>query len=500
VGDDYYLVNSSFEWFPGVPLYHSRDLVHWKQIGAVLSRPSNLNLDGVECSGGIYAPTLRYHDGVFYMITTLNGSHAKSGNFIVTAQRPEGPWSDPHWIAGAEGIDPSLFFDDDGRAYYCGNGRPEHLVSEKHRLIWIRELDLKTWSLVGPRGVLDSAEYFASGKLGPVNNFEGPHLYKKDGHYYLMLSHGGTSKNHAISIWRGDHPLGPFTVADPANPIVTHRGDHPAGLTCTGHGDLLQDARGDWWMALLGVRSDTGKTNMGRETFLVPVSWSGDWPVVNPDGVRSRVELREPAPRLPQSSGDTESIHETFAGPELSPAWTFIRTPRSVWWELGQKPGWLTLQLRPEKITDICNPSFIGVRQPESTMTASTQVDVAPKGPAECAGMALLRARDAVFEFVVEGSDNGRSVAVYENGKRVASATIGEGLVNLQIRVDGPAETFDYRVADASASTLIRLNEPILEMSAGGRFTGTFVGLYASSRGAASTTRAGFHGFDLTAP
>lgn len=496
VGDDYYLVTSSFEWFPGVPLFHSRDLVHWEQVGHVLARSGNLDLEGVECSGGIYAPTLRYHDHRFYLITTLIGTAHHNGNFIVTAEDPRGPWSDPHWIDHAEGIDPSLFFDDDGRVYYCGNGRPKNMVSDKHRLIWIQELDLKNWTLTGPRGELDSAAYFASGTLGSVNNFEGPHLYKKGGRYYLMLSHGGTSQNHAVSIWSGAGPLGPFTEANPANPVVTHRGDHPDGITCTGHADLVQTPAGEWWMVLLGVRSNTGHSNMGRESFLVPVDWSGPWPVVNPHGRIGRVEGELPRPNLPREAESVAPVRDEFTAAALGPRWTWIRTPRQTWWSLAVRPGWLTVQLRPEAVLDKANPSFIGVRQEQPRCEASTRIDFRPTTESECAGLALLRSRSAAFQLVVELQDGRPAVSVYENARRLATHPLSAHPADLRIAIDGPRLEFSYAEEPQVWKPLAALSTETLASAADGRFTGTFVGVYASSRGQASAASAAFDWFE----
>ena len=184
-GEDYYIVNSSFVYAPGVPIFHSRDLAHWEQIGNILDRPSQLPVAGADISDGIYAPTIRYHDGLFYMITT-NVTHGN--NFIVTAENPEGPWSEPYYLGDdAPGIDPSLFFDDDGKCYYCGTRpNPEGVRYNGDWEIWIQELDLKTMKLVG--------ESMAIWK-GAVKDCiwpEGPHIYKIGEYYYLMHAEGGT--------------------------------------------------------------------------------------------------------------------------------------------------------------------------------------------------------------------------------------------------------------------------------------------------------------------
>ena len=171
VGEDYYLVTSSFEYYPGIPIFHSRDLAHWEQIGHVLDRPSQLNLDSVRVSGGVYAPTIRYNKGIYYVINTLIG---KGGNYYVTATNPAGPWSDPIWLDDSPGIDPSLFFDDNGKVYYTGNGRPlENAPESKKRHIWLQELDLNSKKLVGDKKII-----LVEGALHDAQSAEAPHLYK----------------------------------------------------------------------------------------------------------------------------------------------------------------------------------------------------------------------------------------------------------------------------------------------------------------------------------
>lgn len=208
VEDDFYMVTSSFSYYPGVPIFHSRDLAHWEQIGHVLDRPEQLPADPYAISGGIFAPTIRYHEGLFYMITT-NVNHG--GNFIVTAEKAEGPWSAPHWIEGAEGIDPSLFWDDDGRAYYTGTCMTK--PGEK-QMIWLSEIDLEKFVLVGEKtkiwgGAMENAAW-------P----EAPHMYKVNGYYYLMIAEGGTEHFHSETIARAEKITGPYESYR-GNPILT---------------------------------------------------------------------------------------------------------------------------------------------------------------------------------------------------------------------------------------------------------------------------------------
>ncbi|HAS83495.1 MAG TPA: glycoside hydrolase family 43 protein, partial [Verrucomicrobia bacterium] len=261
VGQDFYLVTSSFEYFPGVPLFHSRNLVNWKQIGHCLTRHAQLPLSGVSISGGIYAPTIRYHGGRFYMVTT---NCRNGGNFFVWSDAPDGAWSDPVWIAH-KGIDPDLFWDDDGSVYVTGAG------------ICQTKIDIKTGQS------LSESTHLWSGCGGHYP--EAPHLYKISGHYYLMIAEGGTEYGHCVTIARGPTPQGPWETC-PHNPILTHRSKSKIPVQATGHGDMVEDQSGNWWMVCPGIRPKGFHSChfLGRETFLTPVKWVDGWPVIGNNG------------------------------------------------------------------------------------------------------------------------------------------------------------------------------------------------------------------------
>ena len=244
VGGDYYLCNSTFAYFPGLSLMHSKDLVHWEQIGNVLDRHSQLPLEGADHSQGLFAPTIRYFDGVYYVICT-NVTHG--GNFVVTATNPEGPWSEPHYLEDADGIDPSLFFDDDGKCYYIGtHPNPDGVKYNGDWYIYISELDLNTWKLTGEKkNVWNGA---LKGCIWP----EGPHIYKENGYYYIMHAEGGTGPDHSVMICRSREIWGPYE-GNPKNPILTHRhlgNDYP--VKYVGHGDLIKTPNNEWFMTMLG--------------------------------------------------------------------------------------------------------------------------------------------------------------------------------------------------------------------------------------------------------
>ncbi|KAJ8653969.1 hypothetical protein O0I10_010418 [Lichtheimia ornata] len=275
VENDYYLVTSTFQYFPGVPIYHSQDLVNWEHIGNVLDRPELVpGLDKTLINGGIWAPTLRYHDGVFYMVTTMvfvdkaYNDFQRWKNFFVTATSPKGPWSDPIFF-DYPGYDTSLFIFDKDHAYVQG--------SFYHRIrkeISQSKIDLRTGHVTEPRRI-----WSGTGEKAP----EAPHVLYKDGWYYLVIAEGGTEAGHRVAMARAksiDAPEDEWEAC-PVNPILSHH-DLPDELVqCTGHADFFQDTVGNWWIVFLASRVYDGERfPIGRETFLAPVDWSGEWPFV----------------------------------------------------------------------------------------------------------------------------------------------------------------------------------------------------------------------------
>lgn len=324
-GDDYYLVTSSFSYFPGIPVFHSRDLCRWEQIGHVLERIGQLHVTYRDISLGIFAPTIRWHDGVFYVITTNMTTHE---NFVCTAENPAGPWSDPVVIAGAAGIDPSLFFDDDGKVYFTGTAGSFGDTRYGHPVIELRELDPHTMQFVGEgRAIGDGA---LKGAAAP----EGPHLYKRNGWYYLMIAEGGTEHFHAVTVSRSRSLTEPFENYA-GNPILTHR--HLGSLfpICNvGHADMTELPDGSWYMVCLGSRLVEGYHKpLGRETFLLPVAWEDDWPVASPG--TGKVEWSYPAPAclvsreedVTAGAGRTMDETDDFTEEKLDLCWNYLGTP-----------------------------------------------------------------------------------------------------------------------------------------------------------------------------
>jgi len=509
VGKDFYLVTSSFEYFPGVPIYHSTDLVNWEMIGHALHRASQLNLDSSECSGGIYAPTIRYNKGTFYMVTTLVGKFG--GNFIVTAQDIKGPWSDPHWIKNAQGIDPSLFFDDDGKVYFSGNEKPEIKVWPGQNNIWIQELDLTSWQLTGEKKILvNGADFYNKGTRLDDNNpgylaaIEGAHLYKKDGWYYPVFSHGGTGHNHAVSILRGKSIDGPFE-SNPMNPIITHRDlSKTYPITATGHADLIDTPAGDWWLVYLGKRPNNGEQFMlGRETFLSPVDWKGQWPIVNPKGKVGRSEMIQTKPALKGIARDHNSFRDDFKTATLLPQWTFIRTPRAEWWSQTERKGFLRIHLRPEMITEKVNPSFIGKRMEHFNFSATTKMEFNPEGNNEEAGLMIQRDRFYNLRISMKKVDGKASLnVIMNNGSAVKESLLASTEVNVNklfLKVTGVGLIYGFSYSVNGKDWVVvkdKIDCTTNDFVKGGKWTGSFVGVYASSNGETSTSSVDFDWFD----
>ncbi|AIQ57372.1 glycoside hydrolase family 43 protein [Paenibacillus borealis] len=495
VGEDYYLVTSSFEFFPGVPIFHSKDLVNWRQLGHVLDRPSQLNLDHTIPSMGIWAPTIRYHQGLFYMITTYVDNNKDQHNFYVTATDPAGDWSDPVWLEDAPGIDPSLFFDEDGRVYYTGNRvPPEGQDYPKHMDIWLQEIDLEQGKLTGPKLSI----WQGALKVGHAQ--EGPHVYKIGGWYYVLIAEGGTGHTHAITIARSRNVTGPYE-GHKANPILTHRHlgrEYP--IVNVGHGELVETQHGDWWMFCLASRTCGGYyRNLGRETFLTPVKWENEWPVVNPG--KGVLELEAAAPDLPETKWPQLPARDDFDAAGLSLIWNFLRTPRGEFWSLTERPGHLRLRLKPEQLTEISNPSFIGRRQQHLSFRAAAEMTFKPGTPDETAGLVLIQNADNHFRYELKLEDGKQllQLIVRSRGDEqlLASALYPQDKVQLKAEARGQEYSFYYRADEFGSWTALyeRADGRVLSTDLAGGFTGAYIGMYASSQGAPSTNYADFDWF-----
>ncbi|MFB0524828.1 MAG: glycoside hydrolase family 43 protein [Phycisphaerae bacterium] len=485
VGDDYYLATSSFEYFPGVPIFHSKDLVHWRQIGYCLTRKSQLPLDKIRASGGIYAPTIRYNDGTFYMVTTnVDGG----GNFYVTAKNPAGPWSEPVWL-NQGGIDPSLFFDDDGTVYYTRHeGGGDGYIAQ-------RTLNLKTGKLEGPLKKI----WGGTGGIWA----EGPHLYKINGTYYLMISEGGTSYDHMVTIARSDSPWGPFE-ANPNNPILTHRNRPNSPIQALGHADLVETPDG-WWLVCLGIRPQGGRFHhIGRETFLAPVTWNNEnWPVVNNNGT---LELTLPAPKLPQQCWKEAPTKDDFNDVKLGLVWNFLRNPYEDDFSLTERPGYLRLNGSAITLDDQDSPAFVGRRQTDFNCVASTLLEFEPNSENEEAGL-TVRGFDKYHYDIGVTLRQGKRQAFFRKVLRgetinpIQYVDVQPGPVILSIKASPLSYEFSCQSSTGAREVLgtaLTKELSFEKISSAGSycFTGVYFGMYATGNGKKCTVPADFAWFE----
>ena len=493
VGEDYYLVNSTFSHFPGLPIFHSRDLINWQQLGHVIDRPTQLNYDGLRINQGLYAPAISHHQGVFYLICTMIGS---GGNFIVTATDPAGPWSDPTWL-NFDGIDPSIFFDDNGRAWIVNNGNsPDNKpLYQGHRAIWIQEFDVAAMKLVGPRSIIVNGGVDLTKK--PVW-IEGPHLYKRDGWYYLCCAEGGTSFDHSQVILRSKDPTGPFVPWE-KNPILTQRdldNTAPQAVTCTGHADLVIGPDSNWWAVFLACRPYAGKDwATGRETFLLPVKWTNDgWPIILPPGERVRYVMKAPVSNSILSNTANTTLtpltgnftwRDEFDAPKLSPLWIMLRAPKDTWWKLAE--GRLQLTPLSETLGGRGNPSFLSRRVQHSKFDAALSVDV-PTDDQVTAGLAAVQSETQYFRFAVRRQGTNMNVFIERCDKGllqvIAEKTVpATTKVELRLTANKSKYTFAFTPHRSSPQTLLADTDsyPASVQAAGGgmHFTGLTVGPFA---------------------
>ena len=488
VEEDYYLINSTFSYFPGIPIFHSRDLVNWRQVGHVIDRPGQLRYDGLRVSNGIFAPAISYHKGTFFVVCTMVGA---GGNFVVTASNPAGPWSDPVWLH-FEGIDPSLFFDDDGRAWLVNNGAPEgEPLYDGHRAIWLQEFDPAAKKMIGPRKVLVNGGVDLKQK--PVW-IEGPHVFKRDGWYYLCCAEGGTSVNHSQVILRSRDVDGPY-LPWAHNPILTQRdldGRVPLAVTSTGHADLVVGPDGQWWAVFLGVRPyEAGRFSpMGRETFLLPVTWTADgWPVILEPGRRVPLVGCSPNGVTPIAVAATPldgafTWRDDFRAPTLSPLWIMLRAPHETWWQLDPARGRLLLTPGRERLSGAGNPTFLARRVQHATYAASTVLDV-PGESGVSAGLAVFQGEKHHY-FLAAKRDGGGTMVYLEGwsggpARVLQSVRVGPAM-RLSLRITGTAATcaFAYAVDGGEWRDLATgVDAKTLTTDIAGGFVGAVVGLHA---------------------
>ncbi|MBX7495764.1 glycoside hydrolase family 43 protein [Qipengyuania sp. 6B39] len=484
VGDSFYLVTSTFSWFPGLPIFRSEDLVNWRFVGNAINRAAQMDFSGLGTNRGLFAPAIEHHDGLFWIVNTCIEC---GGNFVITAQDPAGPWSDPHWLEFG-GIDPSLYFADDGTAWIVYNdappGDPRY---EGHRALWLQQFDRETMQVLPGRTLL------VDGGVDPSANpvwAEGPHIYKADGWYYLLAAEGGTADQHSQTIYRSRKLKGPY-VPGPQNPILTQRDlppDRPNRVEATGHADIVRLDDGSWWGVFLATRPFAGQsTLMGRETFVLPVEWVDGWPRFLAQG--KPVPLTPRRPDLPSGEAIDRSAWRDDFSSALPGEWIGIRTPRSLQQVmLDESAGRLEVIAGSDAAGSLGKPAFIGRRLRHHEAEYVTSLEFDPQQDDDFAG--LLAFMDEAH-FLAVGREGGRLVvrlrtdpAQSELGEIVAATPYdGDAALDLRITLRGGSAELGWRPSGETRWRALGQAvdvEPLASIHAG-LFTGLVVGPYAYS-------------------
>jgi alpha-N-arabinofuranosidase len=499
-GDDYYMVCSSFAMFPGVPIFHSKDLVNWKQIGHVLDRTTQLDVSNTGISMGVYAPGIIYnkHNDTFYMITTAVAGGL--GNFVVKTKDPMKGWGDPVKL-GFDGIDPSIFFDDDGKAYVFHNDAPDKgkELYSGHRVIKIWEYDVENDKIIpGTDKIIVDGGVDLSKK--PIW-IEAPHIYKKNGRYYLMCAEGGTAGWHSEVIFTSDHPKGPYKPA-PSNPILTQRylpKDRPNKVDWAGHADLVQGPDDKYYGVFLAIRpNEKGRVNIGRETFILPVDWTGDYPVFENGLIPMEPKLKMPEGVQNQTGKEgffpngNFTYTENFSSDQLDYRWIGLRGPREAF--ISKTKNGLRVTPFDANIKERKPTSTLFHRQQHNSFSFTTTLQYKPDSEKDLAGIVCLQSEAYNYVFGITKKGKDYMLLLQRNEKKnrnspdvtstiVASTKIDiENPVRLKVEAKGDDYSFSYATAEGEFKNLGgTVSGDILSTDVAGGFTGTLLGLYATS-------------------
>ena len=492
-GDDYYLVTSTFAMFPGVPIFHSKDLVNWTQIGHVLDRKSQLKVQDTGISAGIYAPSIKYNanNETFYMITTQFAGDIN--NMVVKTKDPFQGWSEVYKLK-FNGIDPSLFFDDNGKAYVVHNDAPDRgkELYNGHRVIKIWEYDVENDQVIaGTDKIIVDGGVDISRK--PIW-IEAPHIYKKNGIYYLMCAEGGTGDWHSEVIFTSENPMGPYVPA-PNNPILSQRylnSNRANKVDWAGHADLVEGTDGKHYGVFLAIRpNEKGLVNTGRETFILPVDWSGKYPVFENGLVPMEPKLK--MPKGVENKTGTEGFFpngnftftDNFTAPKLDYRWIGMRGPREDF--ITTSKNGLNIKPFAVSIKAVAPVSALFQRQQHQHFTATTTMKFTPKSENELAGLTCYQSERFNYVFGVTKKDKDFYILLQKTekgqSKIIASAKIDVKMpVQLQVTAIGDEYKFNYSVDGVNFTNLGgTVSGDILSTNVAGGFTGSLIGLYATS-------------------
>ncbi len=486
VGDDYYIATSTFEWFPGVQIHHSRDLVNWHLLTRPLDRVSQLNMIGVRPSAGIWAPCLTHADGLFWLTYTVVRTMLKDEpNYIVTAPAITGPWSEPIPLNGI-GFDPSLFHDDDGKKYLVQMAVDPHRRDHFFKGIYLTEFDPAARKLVGPRRMIFHK---------CIGGTEGPHLYKRGAYYYLMVAEGGTGYDHAVTVARSKDLWGPYE-ADPQTPLITSRDRPDLALQKAGHGSLVETQTGDWYVPHLCGRPlplDATHTErrciLGRETALQKVEWTEDgWLRLVGGGNSPATSVAAPA--LPPHPFPLEPDTDHFDAPTLGIHWQTLRVPADAsWLTLSERPGHLRLYGR-DSLQSHFDLSLVARRIDHFQAHYETALDYAPKNPWQMAGLTVFYGSENHYFLAVSLGDDGRRrlLLFVRNGQDEKQIIPDDGIVipdTGTLRLAARLDNWDIQFSWAAGADELQPIGPVVDSSilsdevASWGFTGAFIGLCA---------------------
>jgi xylan 1,4-beta-xylosidase len=502
VGTDYYSVHSTFSYFPGLPIMHSRDLKNWKQIGNVINRPSQMEFMDERMTRGLFAPAIAYYKGTYY-VTCTDIDH--DGNFVVSSKNPAGPYSNPVKIPQVKGIDPSIYFDEaTDKAYiiYNSDAPDRKPLYSGHRTIRMYEFDYKNLKVVGEEKQLVNGGVDLSKK--PVW-IEGPHILKRNDWYILYAAEGGTSVNHSQVALRSKDIWGPYVPFE-GNPVLTQRGlpaERPNPITSAGHAQFIEGPDGNWYSIFLAVRPYEGDFyNTGREMFIAPLTWVNDWPMIEHGEkvieYQYKTNIKEVKQKgaLPQNGNFSYTMHFD-KGLDLS--MLFLRTVDSSSFKTSKTNG-LTFKLKPETISENGNPSFVGKRQQHLTSSAETEVNFSPKTANEKAGLVIFQdERHYYFVAKSKNADGKDLIQLFKSKDKTTelvtevSLATSAAKVNFKIQSEGALYSFHYS-SDGKKWNLLKdqIDGKFLSTKAANSFIGCVYGLYATSSGEKSENFASF--------
>lgn len=494
-GEDYYLVTSSFGYFPGIPVHHSRDLATWELVGHVFDAQSQLPLAGLDLNDGVWASTIRYHRGLFYVVSTIANARRGAATLLSTAIDPAGPWSQPVELE-ADGIDPSLFFDEDGRCWFTAARDAAEPAVTGPAEIWMRELDLVSLRLVGPEHLLWH---------GAVRGqwVEGPHIFRRRDRYILLGAEGGTERNHAVTAATATAVTGPF-VTDPRSPLLSHRhlgADYP--VQNVGHADLVDTPDGQTWAVVLGVRPINQTHTLGRETFLVPVAWTDAGPVFAPGSgvLPTGGATLEPASTdvgdTPADAEQESAVHERLdpRAPLALQGWSSLRGPVSHLIEPSASELALVITPSTESLCGRGTPAFVARRQQHVRFTFTCRVRPVGLSGAEEAGVAIFQHQDRYVTVGISGDERGGAVvrAVLRTGAEVTplgSQPVDAAAVTLRVEGDEVAYTLWAASAGQEKPSLVaRIDRATLSTERAGGFVGVHLGVFAQGALGATPAR-----------